>query len=209
LLVGAWSGSHSGTLGLLAARALIGGAIAAIVGLETNRDSSGYFVTHTHHYQTSLYALSTETLKVGGVTGALEAGLVRLRITATSNDAAKPIFIGIARAEDVDRYLARVEHDEVRDIKFDPFKVDYRRRHSRRRRRSRVGSRTLDLHGAGRLRHRPQPLGNPRGLWRTDDDRLPALRAGQGRSAASYGQPSAVQPSAARAQSPAICTAYG
>jgi len=116
-----------GSLGLLVALALIGGAIAGIFGLENNRDATGYFVTHTHHYQTSSYALSTESLNVGSVTGTLETSLLRLRITATSNDAAKPVFIGIARTEDVARYLARVQHDELRDINFDPFKVDYRR----------------------------------------------------------------------------------
>ena len=116
-----------GCLGLLAALALIGGAIAGIAGLETKRDATGYFVTHRHHYQTSSYALSTESLKVGGVVGALESGLVRLRIAATSNDAASPLFIGIARTADVDRYLARFGHDELRDINFDPFKIDYRR----------------------------------------------------------------------------------
>jgi hypothetical protein len=116
-----------GSLGLLVALALIGGAIAGIFGLENNRDATGYFVTHTHHYQTSSYALSTESLNVGSVTGALESSLLRLRITATSNDAAQPLFIGIARTEDVVRYLTRVEHDELRDINFDPFKVDYRR----------------------------------------------------------------------------------
>jgi hypothetical protein len=116
-----------GSLALLVALALIGGAIAGIFGLENNRDATGYFVTHTHHYQTSSYALSTESLNVGSVTGALETSLLRLRITATSNDAARPLFIGIARTEDAARYLARVQHDELRDINFDPFKVDYRR----------------------------------------------------------------------------------
>jgi hypothetical protein len=115
-----------GSLALLAALALIGSAIAGIVGLETNRDATGYLVTHTHHYQTSSYALSTESLNVGGVTGALEAGLLRLRITATSTNAAKPLFVGIAHTADVNRYLAPVQHDELRDINFDPFKVDYR-----------------------------------------------------------------------------------
>jgi hypothetical protein len=113
-------------LALLVALALLGGAIAAVVELETKRDASGYFVTHTHHYQTSSYALSTERLDVSGITGALEARLVRLRITATS-DAAKPLFVGIARTVDAERYLARIEHDELRDIGFDPFKIDYRR----------------------------------------------------------------------------------
>jgi hypothetical protein len=116
-----------GSLGLLVGLALIGGAIAGIFGLENNRDATGYFVTHTHHYQTSSYALSTESLNVGSVTGALEAGLLRLRISATSTDATKPLFIGIARTEDVARYLARARHDELRDINFDPFKVHYRR----------------------------------------------------------------------------------
>jgi hypothetical protein len=110
-----------GSLCLLAALALIGSAIAGIFGLETNRDASGYFVTHTHHYETLSYALSTEGLDVGGITGALEAGLVRLRLTATSDETAKPLFIGIARTTDVDRYLARSAHDELRDINFDPF----------------------------------------------------------------------------------------
>src|SRR5262245_3440644 len=116
-----------GGLVLVAALALIGSAIAAVFGLQTNRDGTGYFTTHTHHYRTSSYALSTESLNVSGVTGALEAGLVRLRITATSNDAAKPLFIGIARTNDVDRYLARVQHDELRNIEFDPFRIDYLR----------------------------------------------------------------------------------
>jgi hypothetical protein len=116
-----------GSLCLLLALALLGGAIAGIFGLENNRDATGYFVTHTHHYRTSSYALSTESLNVGSATGALETSLLRLRITATSRDVAKPLFIGIARTEDVARYLARVKHDELRDISFDPFKVDYRR----------------------------------------------------------------------------------
>jgi hypothetical protein len=116
-----------GSLGLLVGLVLMGGAAAAIFGLENNRDATGYLVTHTHHYQTSSYALSTESLNVGSITGALETRLLRLRITATSNDGAKPLFIGIARTEDVARYLAGVQHDELRDINFDPFKVDYRR----------------------------------------------------------------------------------
>jgi hypothetical protein len=134
-----------GSLGVLVGLALTGGAIAGIVGLENNRDATGYFVTHTHHYQTSSYALSTESLNVGSVTGALEAGLLRLRITATSTDAPRPLFIGIARTEDVARYLARVRHDELRDINFDPFKVDYRR----------IGT------GA------PRALPSTRGFWQT------------------------------------------
>jgi hypothetical protein len=116
-----------GGLAVLAALALLGGAVAATVGLETKRDATGYFVTHTHHYRTSSYALSTESLNVGGITGALEAGLLRLRITATSSHAAKRVFVGLARTEDVESYLAGVQHDELRDIDFTPFRIEYRR----------------------------------------------------------------------------------
>jgi hypothetical protein len=116
-----------GSLCQLVALALLGAAAAGIFGLENNRDATGYFVTHTHHYQTSSYALSTESLNVGSVTGSLETSLLRLRIAATSKDAAKPLFIGIARTEDVARYLTSVQHDELRDVSFDPFKIDYRR----------------------------------------------------------------------------------
>jgi hypothetical protein len=116
-----------GSLTLLAGLAFLSAAIAGIFGLENNRDSTGYFVTHTHHYQTSSFALSTESLNVGSVTGAVETSLLRLRITATSTNTAKPLFIGIARTEDVARYLASVQHDELKNIRFDPFKVDYRR----------------------------------------------------------------------------------
>lgn len=115
-----------GALALLASLVLIGGAGAAIVGLETKRDATGYFVTHRHHYRTPSFALSTETLDLSGATGALEAGLVRLRIAVTS-DEGKPLFVGIARADDANRYLETVAHDELRDIRFYPFKVDYRR----------------------------------------------------------------------------------
>ena len=116
-----------GSLGLLAALAFIAGAATLTWALETHRDGSGYFTTHTHHYQTSSYALSTQSLKVGGLEGAFEDRLARLRITATSTNATKPLFVGIARTRDVDAYLARTEHDELHDIHFDPFGVDYRR----------------------------------------------------------------------------------
>jgi hypothetical protein len=116
-----------GSLGILSALAFLAGGGALTWALQTHRDGSGYFTTNTHHYQTSSYALSTESLDVGGMTGALEDRLGRLRLTATSTVAAKPLFVGIARTEDVDRYLARVEHDELRDIEYDPFRIDYRR----------------------------------------------------------------------------------
>jgi hypothetical protein len=135
-----------GGLGLLAAAAFLAAAGSLTWALGTQRDGSGYFTTATHHYRTSSYALSTQSLDVGGLTGALEDRLVRLRLTVTSTDASRPLFVGIARTEDVDTYLAGVRHDELRDLELDPFAIDYRR----------LGT------GA------PAALPGSRGIWRAD-----------------------------------------
>jgi len=116
-----------GSLALLAGLALIVSGGALTWAFQTHQDSSGYFTTHTHHYQTSAYALSTQPLNVSGVTGELENRLARLRIAVTSADRAKPVFVGIARTKDIDRYLDRVGHDELHDITFQPFGIEYRR----------------------------------------------------------------------------------
>lgn len=116
-----------GGLGLATGLAFLAAAVALTVATTTHRDGSGYLTTHAHHYQTSSYALSTESLNLSGVAGTLEAGLGKLRISAASDDQKKPLFIGIARTRDAEAYLAGVEHDELRDISFDPFKIGYRR----------------------------------------------------------------------------------
>lgn len=118
-----------GSLGLLAAMAFIGGAGALTWALETQRDSSGYFTMNTHRFKTSSYALKAQSLDVDTKSPiwAVADRLGRIRITATSADAAKPLFIGIARTEDVDRYLAGVEHDEARELEIDPFSIEFRR----------------------------------------------------------------------------------
>lgn len=118
-----------GGLGLLGALAFIGAGAASTWALETKRDSAGYFSTATRRFDTSSYALATESLDAttGWVSWAERLG-GRIRITAASTDATKPLFIGIAHTEDVDRYLASVEHDQVGDLVLDPFSVRYRRR---------------------------------------------------------------------------------
>lgn len=115
-----------GGLGVLVALACFAAVVAAIWAIQTHRDSQGYFTTATHNYETSSYGLVSESLKIRG--GSLLGLFVdRLRLTVTGSDPGKPLFVGIARTSDVDRYLAGVEHDWVGNIEFTPFKVDYRR----------------------------------------------------------------------------------
>jgi len=115
-----------GGLAILAALAFLGCAGALVWALGSHRDASGYFTTATHHYRTSSYALTTESLNVSSVTPTWVLA-DRFEITATSGAPTKPLFVGIARTEDVDRYLARVAHDELGNISFDPFRIDYTR----------------------------------------------------------------------------------
>lgn len=50
-------------------------------------------------------------------------GSPTLHVTA-DNDAEGPIFIGIGRADEVDRYLAGVATDRVTDLELSPFELD-------------------------------------------------------------------------------------
>jgi hypothetical protein len=98
-------------LGLIAAGAVLGWAYA------NDRDADGYFTTSTERLRTSTYALTSDRIDLGAEpgggdwlvrTGAL--GTVRLRAAGIGG---APLFLGIARAADVERYLAGVPHDVV------------------------------------------------------------------------------------------------
>ena len=118
-----------GSLGLLAALAFITAGGALTWALETQRDSSGYFTTATQRLETSGHALASTSLEVdsGWPDWALGDRFASVRISATNADDAKPLFIGIARTVDVNRYLTGVEHDQVANVQTDPFTVDYDR----------------------------------------------------------------------------------
>src|ERR1051325_3502259 len=84
------------------------------------RDSDGYFTTHTHSAATRTFALSTSSLDLDGAPGWFADGVGTVRITGSS---AQPIFLGIAKASDVSAYLARVPHTQITDFDADPFRL--------------------------------------------------------------------------------------
>ena len=57
-------------------------------------------------------------------------GDARLQVSATEAGG-KPVFVGVARAADVDRYLAGVATDRVTDVDVLPFGIDRQRRAGR------------------------------------------------------------------------------
>jgi hypothetical protein len=92
---------------------------------RTHRDDDGFLTTPTERFESDSFAITsdsidlleadTEWLFSGDIVG-------EVRITGEDGD----VFIGIAETADVDAYLDGVAHDQVRDLEFDPFSVEYR-----------------------------------------------------------------------------------
>jgi hypothetical protein len=104
------------TLGVVGALLLAAG----IAGVVTRASSDGGYVsTGTHAYSSSGRAIVTDAMDVGVFPDWLVA---RIRLTAGSG---KPLFVGIGRRADVDRYLAGVAHSTIEDVTYGRFEVSY------------------------------------------------------------------------------------
>ena len=98
--------------------ALLGLALAAVgvvLLLLTGRDNTfgGGEATLT----TDRYALVTEAAGLGD--GGIDA-TVRVRVRSTAGG---PVFVGVAPAADVDRYLAGTAYDELVDVRLTPLRA--------------------------------------------------------------------------------------
>ena len=121
----------TGALTALVASALMLGGGFALYG-EIEKDDDGYLTTEAHRFSADTRALATENLDVdlGDDEWVVEPGdLGNVRLEAESRDG-KPLFVGIARTSDVERYLNGVPHTTVDDVEagpFDSFGADYTR----------------------------------------------------------------------------------
>ena len=101
-------------------------AVAGTVALAANvlRDGSGYFNWPTETFTSSGYAVAMKPVDISDAPDWVfgRAGLDSVRVKAHSD---RPIFIGITRAADLDRYLRGTEHDDVANLSYHPFQVDY------------------------------------------------------------------------------------
>jgi hypothetical protein len=117
-------------LALLASALVLGGALA-LYG-EVEKDDDGYLTTETHRFSADTRALATENLDLdlGEGDWVVEAGdLGKVRLEAKSHEG-KPLFVGIGRTADVERYLNGVPHTTVHDVEagpFESFDADYTR----------------------------------------------------------------------------------
>jgi hypothetical protein len=107
-----------GALLVLVALILLGAGGTGVWADLTQRDA-GYVTTGVHEFSTSGSALATERTHLGSAgVGWLYSpsllGKVRIRVTPVSPD--RPLFVGIGRSTDVDRYLAGVNHTLISDF---------------------------------------------------------------------------------------------
>ncbi len=107
---------------VIALALVIAGALALSANLL--RDGDGYFTSPSETFTTGGYAIATST---GDVSDAPQwafgdAGLDTVRVQAQSD---RPLFIGIARADELERYLNGIEHDEVSELTYRPFQIEY------------------------------------------------------------------------------------
>lgn len=120
-----------GALLLLPALGLLGGGGAVLWADQTQRDDAGFLTSGTTELTTSTAALVTEPLDLqlsGPDDLYVDDLLGDVRVRVSSPDGA-PVFLGIGRTTDVERYLAGVEHDVVTDVRgADRDDVQYARR---------------------------------------------------------------------------------
>jgi hypothetical protein len=113
-----------GALLVLFSLALLGGAGTALWADRTQRDG-GYVTTGVHEFSTSGSALATVSTELGsaGFGWLYSPSLLdEIRIRVTPERRGPPLFVGIGRSSDVDRYLAGVDHTVITEFFGDKTK---------------------------------------------------------------------------------------
>ena len=128
-----WTAGRIAALVIGSLVGLIGLAVMACgaygVWLDATQRSDGYVMTSSQRFSTGGYALATRSLQISSDVPSFLYGrdwLGDVRIRGKSANPNRALFIGIARKDDVDRYLAGVAHSEVLDVNGNPFGTTYR-----------------------------------------------------------------------------------
>jgi hypothetical protein len=118
-VIGMVFASIGGLIGL----ALLVGGIAVMAAYAFGRDDDGYFNSDRHRLQSATYAITTEDIDLGEdeIDWAPEGILGNVRLQVEGD---KPVFVGIGRDSDVDRYIGDVVHDELIDFDGDDPQFD-------------------------------------------------------------------------------------
>jgi hypothetical protein len=119
-------------LGGLAALLGIGLFLAgsALAVTTFTRDDDGYISSGEAPLRTDSHALTVREIGIavnGPDIAASRDLLGRVRVQATSTRSGTPLFVGLARQADVERYLTGVGNDVVTDFDLSPFDPSYQR----------------------------------------------------------------------------------
>ena len=115
---------------LLALTGLALTSIAAVLAWAAFAQRDGRFVTtDTERYETTTYALATEELNViidPGLPAIARGDVSRILVRGTQAAPDREIFIGIGPQSEVSQYLGSVEHSVLTDVRYAPFRPQYR-----------------------------------------------------------------------------------
>lgn len=98
--------------------ALVPGALLTRLTSHGGTIDTGY---HTIGSPTPALVSSTENISSADLP---TSGPGATTLTVSARDSNQPVFLGVARAADVDDYLDGVAYDEVRDLRLRPFRVE-------------------------------------------------------------------------------------
>src|SRR4051794_36432736 len=112
--------------GLIAFTLIIAGGLLLWANAHY-KDADGFLSTGAQRFDSSEYAITTPSLQVGaGAPGFLikadRYGEIRLETMAKGG---RPLFVGVARTADVQRWLRGTSYSEVSNIDYAPFKATY------------------------------------------------------------------------------------
>lgn len=111
-------GRLAGAVVLAAVGALLALIGAGAIGLQLIGGGEDGYLTRSADLETGSYALATGTIDLDPVPDIPDGmlGTVRIRMTPEGD---RPLFVGIARAAQVERYLSGVRHAQISDIDDD------------------------------------------------------------------------------------------
>ena len=114
------------SIGGLIALALLVGGITVLATYAFGRDDHGYFSTDRQQFESPAYAITAEDIDLGAdeVDWAPDKLLGDIRVQV---DGERPLFVGIGRDDDVDRYLRDVAHDKLVGFDGDDPKFERQR----------------------------------------------------------------------------------
>jgi hypothetical protein len=115
-----------GIAGLMAVGFIALGAV--LLWGDSKTDDQGYLSTGNERYTTSTHALASDNLDIDldGAGWIMDRGdLGKVRLAVESRDG-KPVFVGIARTNEVSAYLRGTAHTSVTDVDYSPFHASYR-----------------------------------------------------------------------------------